>query len=202
MIEELLENMTKRLQMGNRKLPSTTGIWNLPSGKTCPKSTEECRKWCYAKKAERMYPNVLPFRKMNLLLTTEPILFIEIICQEIFDRDIKVVRIHESGDFYNQTYLENWFSISIMFPDVVFYAYTKSYHLDFTLRPKNFIVLLSDDNKLLKKHWNLFDGITIVMEDIKKIPKGWILCPNDCKLCDCCYNLYRKEKKMVIFKKH
>lgn len=37
------------------------------------------------------------------------------------------VRIHESGDFYNQNYLDAWVKVAKAFPNVVFYAYTKSY---------------------------------------------------------------------------
>lgn len=37
------------------------------------------------------------------------------------------VRIHESGDFYNQNYLDAWVKVAKDFPDVVFYAYSKSY---------------------------------------------------------------------------
>lgn len=37
------------------------------------------------------------------------------------------VRIHESGDFYNQNYLDAWVKVAKDFPNVVFYAYTKSY---------------------------------------------------------------------------
>lgn len=37
------------------------------------------------------------------------------------------VRIHESGDFYNQNYLDAWVKVANAFPNVVFYAYTKSF---------------------------------------------------------------------------
>jgi hypothetical protein len=36
------------------------------------------------------------------------------------------IRIHESGDFYNQEYLEAWILVSDMLPNVFFYCYTKS----------------------------------------------------------------------------
>jgi hypothetical protein len=50
---------------------------------------------------------------------------------ETLTTDIRVVRIHESGDFFSQDYLDAWIKISKAFPDVMFYTYTKSYMLDF-----------------------------------------------------------------------
>ena len=193
---------TPRLQWGNRKLPRTTGIWNLPSGITCPNSTDECRKHCYAKKAERMYPQTLPFRHINLKLSQFSDIFIETIADEIHRKKrCYAIRIHESGDFWSQSYLNDWIDLAKMFPDIVFYAYTKSYHLDFSKRPKNMLVLLSDDKSELKEHWEDFDGVTRV-SDNPKLADNEILCPNDCKLCDCCFNIYRAGKRLVVFKKH
>ena len=82
-------------------------IWNLPSIITCPYATEHCKKYCYAKKAEIAYPNCLPSRKRN---------FQESIKSEFMDnmtytilsiakgtrKQEIIVRIHESGDFYNK----------------------------------------------------------------------------------------------------
>lgn len=39
------------------------------------------------------------------------------------------VRIHDSGDFYSETYLHLWFSIAETNPDILFYAYTKEVQL-------------------------------------------------------------------------
>ena len=38
----------------------------------------------------------------------------------------KEVRIHESGDFFNEDYLEAWIKVAQQMPNVKFYAYTKS----------------------------------------------------------------------------
>jgi hypothetical protein len=40
------------------------------------------------------------------------------------------VRIHDSGDFHSQAYLDAWKDAARFFPNVTFYAYTKSLHLD------------------------------------------------------------------------
>jgi hypothetical protein len=55
---------------GNMKLKNTEKtrfiIWNIPAVVTCPYKTEQCEKSCYARKAERVYPDVLPARRINL----------------------------------------------------------------------------------------------------------------------------------------
>lgn len=125
---------------GNRKLRNTDSvrfiIWNLPAVKTCPFSTAHCRQSCYARKAERVYPQVLPSRERNytdsqsdsfvenMIFTIES----ELKSKKYLGK-VAVFRIHESGDFYNLEYTRKWVSIARHFenvPDLVFLAYTKS----------------------------------------------------------------------------
>jgi hypothetical protein len=40
------------------------------------------------------------------------------------------IRVHDSGDFYNQEYIDKWHQIASQNPDKKFYAYTKSLDLD------------------------------------------------------------------------
>lgn len=42
-----------------------------------------------------------------------------------WDQGGKAVRIHDSGDFFAEWYLQRWFDIATDTPDVLFYAYTK-----------------------------------------------------------------------------
>ena len=37
----------------------------------------------------------------------------------------QAVRIHDSGDFFNEEYLRQWLGLASEFPDILFYAYTK-----------------------------------------------------------------------------
>lgn len=126
---------------GNLKLKPTAAhkfiIWNLPAVKTCPYSTPHCRKFCYAVKAERFYPDCLPARQRNLkasraddfadLMTA----YIRRVMSGKAYREAEsvVVRIHESGDFYSQEYFDKWLQIAndcADLPNVHFMAYTKS----------------------------------------------------------------------------
>lgn len=126
---------------GNNKLvPSTEHkfiIWNLPAIKTCPYATAHCKQFCYALKAERQYPNCKPARERNLKASMKAD-FVELMTAYIRkacankgyrNAESVVVRIHESGDFYNQEYFDKWVAIANNCKDlgnVHFMAYTKS----------------------------------------------------------------------------
>lgn len=125
------------LTKGNRKLKDNKYvkflIFNLPSQITCPFSTAECLKNCYAKKAERMYKAVLPCRMKNLE-AAKSFYFADNMIQAIATEIIKpsyrgkeiCFRIHESGDFFGFSYTKAWLYIAKTFPNVSFLAYTKS----------------------------------------------------------------------------
>ena len=200
------------LQKGNRKLPKETLIFNLPSGKTCPNSTKDCRKWCYAKKSERMYPNVLPYREQNLSyskqlnFTDKMVSTIKKAIKNAKIHKPKQVRIHESGDFYNQYYFDKWVNVAKELPDVTFYAYTKNDNLITTNKPDNFILILSKDDWVMPPHimhYIKFDGIAMVDNKQKYLPNKdkHIVCPMDCKICNYCYTP-SKDFKHILFTKH
>ena len=195
--------MKNRLSAGNKKLPRSTLIFNLPAIKTCPGATAECKKHCYALKAERMYPQVQPFRNQNFKLSKLNC-FVELISAEINSRKVEAVRIHESGDFYNQEYVNKWLEVTRLFPNIVFYAYTKSWWLDFEGRPNNFIVLLSSDNDIHKEEvYNQFDGIASVEGfDNPLKEEEYYHCPGDCKICSHCWTKKEDKKINVLFKRH
>lgn len=191
----------KLLMRGNKKLPKSTLIWNLPSGLTCIGMTKECQKYCYAKKAERMYPQVLPFRLRNYnisKLKNFTDIIINYLCNLKDNWD--TIRIHESGDFYSQEYLDKWFKIINKFNNKIFYAYTKSFQLNFKDKPNNFIIIASDDNpskESLKRYKKEFSGIAAV--DMKNFL--YYNCPMDCKICNYCYKNI-EYFKAINFKKH
>lgn len=107
--------------------------WNLPSGFSCP-FAKEClvkvdRKTgkfqdksnqykCYSAVAER-FPAVREHRWNNF----EGVLKGGI---PPLPSKAKAVRIHASGDFYNQEYFDMWLQVCRDNPDVEFWAYTKS----------------------------------------------------------------------------
>ena len=125
---------------GNKKLQNTDKIrfiiWNLPAVKTCPFRTALCEKSCYARKAERVYPSVLPSREKNYQASlqadfVENMIFTieKELSSKKYNGKLAVFRIHESGDFYNMEYTEKWITIAKHFEKdtrIKFLAYTKS----------------------------------------------------------------------------
>jgi hypothetical protein len=107
--------------------------FNLPTGSTCP-FADGCKVtvdrhtgkfdvkkgayMCYAASAER-FPGVRKHRWDN---------FIAVKNGEIPQLPLgcNSVRIHMSGDFFNQAYFDMWLRIADKHPEVEFWAYTKS----------------------------------------------------------------------------
>ena len=144
---------------GNKKLKSTKAvkflIFNLPAIITCPFRTALCEKFCYARKAEKQYKKCLPFRMRNYNRTMgndfiESVVYtLSIHAQRPSYQSAKkiIVRIHESGDFYDMGYFEKWVEIAkrmyAICPDMIFTAYTKSpFCIGYPL-PDNFVVRYS-----------------------------------------------------------
>jgi len=191
------------ISQGNRRMKIPT--FSLPAEKTCPSATTLCKKHCYAKKAERVYPNVLPSRERNLMDSKKDS-FVYKMSDIIKKRTSPYIRIHESGDFYNQIYLDKWFRICRLNPDKMFMVYTQRYDLNFSHKPNNLIVYWTiwPDSKEIPK-----DGLKAYVVDDKKLPK-YKKQPKGFKCskgkgnnitCDKCLYCY-KGKGDVIFKLH
>lgn len=88
------------------------------------------------------------------------------------DLSIGKVRIHEGGDFYNGEYLKAWLMVAKRFPNVNFYAYTKSVpyvreHLDVIKSLPNFILTLSQGGK----HDSELDDFDIKQAKVYRSPE-------------------------------
>lgn len=180
-----------KVTFGNKKLPKSTMIFNIPARGTCPGRTALCSDKCYALKAERMYKQVLPARQHNFeqsrLATFRPEMG-KVIAKAL--QKIDAVRIHESGDFYNQTYLEAWYNIARDWPGITFYAYTKSFHLNFIGKPSNFVLIASFDqstrdvSRLTYESKRKFFDNTFTIID-RQDPSA--SCVQDCTVCSTCW---------------
>jgi len=120
----------KLLKYENAKLKKQL-IFSLPAsqeicGQSCPR--------CYAMKFQRLYPTVLPYRiRMHAASLTSD--FVTKVVHEIrsFKKPLEAVRIHESGEFYSQEYIDKWSSVASALPMIKFYAFTKRLaNFDFT----------------------------------------------------------------------
>lgn len=122
---------------------------------TCPQALA-CKAVCYAKQGRYVMDSVIKPRKHNLRMSLRTT-FVKHITADLNQMVIKskvcrkpynVVRLHDSGDFYSQEYLDAWSTIAATFPDVIFYAYTKSLHLDMSAIPSNLRITRSQGGRL------------------------------------------------------
>lgn len=196
-------------------------IWNLPYKITCPFATEMCKLKCYAKKAEDLYPDCNPCRNRNWTFSRSAefadwvIAYIEKKNAYNLKHNKKlVVRIHESGDFYNVKYFNKWMQVCKHFenvPNITFICYTKS--LSYVINyinvngalPSNLALRFSvwaDTNPV---HIALAEkyGIAIYTADDEQniteetYPKYDVCRCSDCATCGHCWSKEDKYHKIV-----
>lgn len=136
--------------MGNTKLAKLDTVsFNIPAFRsadgfeTCPKAGG-CAAMCYARQGRYMMPAVAATREFNLKLARgDKRKFVRMAIADLRRIKNRIVRVHDSGDFFNQAYMDAWFRIAQEFLDKRFYAYTKSLHLDRSECPENFQIVQS-----------------------------------------------------------
>ena len=134
----------KFLSKGNSKLAKHVGVWNIPAGmEVCGR---ECV-GCYAIKEQKRWKGTVVSGRNNRWEASKQPDFVEKMVAEILKSKMTMIRIHGSGEFYSQTYIDNWIKIvdlvKVKKPKTIFYAYTKrDKEFDFTklVKRDNFIL--------------------------------------------------------------
>lgn len=119
-----------RISEKNSKLKKDGIVsFNLPAGHACP-GKGDCFGLCYAMVGPQSWPDAISARAENWASADRPD-FADRMTEELkaFPPGQKV-RVHDSGDFYNQDYIDKWHKIAQANPDKHFYAYTKALNLD------------------------------------------------------------------------
>lgn len=115
---------------------------------TCP-FADSCVKFCYAQKGNyKRFPSVgLAMEKKYKLTKLDN--FVEIMNTEIIKKKARIIRVHDSGDYYSPKYLNKWLRIALINPNVLFYSYTNSIKFvkDLEFIPENFDFIFSDSGK-------------------------------------------------------
>jgi hypothetical protein len=132
---------------------------------------------CYAASDEAKSPQVRAARHWNFELLrreTEYEMFKRI--QVSLPKKADIIRIHVSGDFFNQKYFNAWARIARLNPNRLFYAYTKSlrYWIDYNPYriPKNLKLTASWDNSnhlLIRQHNLKFARVVFSEEEAAKL---------------------------------
>ena len=198
--------MNKEIYISNGNIKVNAVIFNLPCGITC-KPGLKCNKYCYAKKAEYLYPQVLPCRTNNLKRSKRAD-FIFNMVDKLSNKKRNYIRIHESGDFYSKRYILDWFTICNILSDKTFYAYTKRDDLFnakiLSYKPNNLTLIRSLDgiyNDITNINIPIgYDKVALTSEKYNNcttIDNNNIKCMTHCFKC-----LKLHKEKVIIFKKH
>jgi hypothetical protein len=180
-----------KYSIGNHKIGKDTLIFNMGPAIACPAlNLRMCQvppKKCYALKAERQYPQVLPFRRAQArywLNNDADVIACDIISALTRHKKIKYIRVNESGDFYSQVDVNKLIKIALI-TGVMFYVYTARKDLDFSDRPDNLIINGS--------------GFMVDNNFCYEAKKARLVCPGNCRICNLCK---RAGHKLIKVKAH
>lgn len=161
-----LDKISYKFGLNLSKIP-TSHIKNfdLPAGWTCPASNicharfnpltkVTCRGEnmvfeCYAMRSERQYPStaLMRWNNYNTLINCSSADEMAQVLENSLPKNVEIVRIHASGDFFNGTYFRAWLKVIENHPSIFFYAYTKVYPLLKKDIPDNFHLVYSFGGK-------------------------------------------------------
>jgi len=150
---------------------------------------------CYAKKAERLYKNVLPYRtRQHTYWMNETASGIAAAFAQILYRikvKIRYLRFNEAGDFYSQDCVQKLSLLAEYLKrehNITTYGYTAREDLDFS--NVHFLVKGSSNNSgnngkaiVLRKD-KIQNHLSTLAESGNDLT--WMVCPMSCKECDIC----------------
>lgn len=128
--------------LGLRK--NSVATFDLPAGYTCPMANlcqtysnrltgkitdgQNSKFRCYAANLESAFPSVRKLRWYNFDLLKSTGFNVQGMTQLIevsLPKGIKVIRIHSSGDYFNENYFNAWVNVAKNHPEIKFFGYTK-----------------------------------------------------------------------------
>lgn len=122
------------LELGNAKLGkhgryyNSVFVWNLPAVVTCPGASQWCLSHCYtADSRSDIFPISSWAANWGYVLREKGLLAEQILSQVSQAPQPAAVRIHSSGDFFDDAYIQFWIEIASRAPGVHFWAYTRSW---------------------------------------------------------------------------
>lgn len=190
-IDDLQIYVSNLLEAGNSKLSKDILIFDLLAGETCWNS-KQCINSCYAIKSQKRFPNVYNKRFINTYLAKNNLPFLKnTINNQLKHTNKPYIRIHSSGDFYSQDYVNMWTDIISNNTNKKFYFYSKVTEIfDFSTMLENTNVNMV--NSILP-NGSINYGTHEYVEELSRyynIPicpytlgNNNIICGEDCLLC-------------------
>jgi hypothetical protein len=198
--------------------------FSLPAGPdfTCPGATKACD-GCYAQKGRHVFNNVQAafarnFAFLRKFEEANDVKGCAIALLEAISPKATIFRIHESGDFHSAFAIKVWTEVAKARPQTSFWAYTRSFKLDFRklIALPNVTLWASTDS------YNKEKAIAFVakhpgvkhaygpLATVEELPKDSFICPvtskklaveGACQHCMLCVDKNRTHKH-VAFLKH
>lgn len=177
--------------IGNAKL-SNIGTFSIPAGHTCPYAKDclskanrltgkiidgkHCKIRCFAATAESVFPTARAHRWYNfdLLREASTIEKMTTLINRSLPKNMSTIRIHVSGDYYNESYFLAWLNVAYNNPLKVFYGYTKAnpFLIEYKKHiPSNFRFTASKGgtcDNLIEKHKMKFAEIVFSVKEAKQ----------------------------------
>jgi hypothetical protein len=181
--------MQFKYSIGNHKIGTDTLIFNMGPALTCPSRARGLCQVpagrCYAMKAERQYPQVIPYRRAQTLYWARSSalkISADILEALKHHKRIRYTRVNESGDFRSKADIDKLISIAKLVPAIIFYVYTARKDLRFpSPRPSNLIINGS--------------GFMLDNDFHYEAKDARFTCPGNCRACSLC-----KEKGGRVIK--
>lgn len=178
--------MKIKVRKGNLKVGKNTYIINITSATDCP-GIKQCQlqniSACYALKAERQYPNILPYRRAQTeIWDTLSCLQIarQLIKKTVRKGKVKMryLRFSEAGDFRNQMDVDRMSRLADLLKGyLIVYGYTARKDLDFSNISSNIVITGSG--------FMVHNQFKVVNEK-KDLNNSGPICGGNCRKCTLC----------------
>lgn len=200
-----MNELSKLIRFGNRKMPKNVAIFNMAPAFECPSERLGMCKIpdkCYAKKAERFYPEALPFRRrqQEYWLRVSPERFACEFIAAIASKKTKInfLRFNESGDFHSQACVDKAEAIAKILKSVgiTTHLFTCRDDLNFD-NAKNLVV--SGSNCIIDNGFYAVKDAEAHAAQALRAGYSAAVCPKNCSKCGMCH---RADKKMIFVEMH
>lgn len=213
--------MTQLVVNGNAKLGPGVTKTSLEAVASCPGATDLCRNACYADRIQGFRKNVLNAWRVAFVLAQgsleeyEKLVLTQLSKRWSTGKTNRMVlfahRIHESGDFFSEEYIDAWIRIAKARPLVRFYSYTRSWRVPELLPALERLAALpnvhlwastDDESGPPPKGWR---EARMLPKGVKRIDK-FATCPEQtgkqesCTTCTLCWKA--KEGARLAFIRH
>jgi hypothetical protein len=134
--------------------------FDLPAGYTCPAADkcqsfsnrengtitdgDNCQFRCYAASIECAFPSArrVHWHNYDILRKLTSDEMVKVILASL-PANVKIVRIHSSGDYFSKRYFQAWVKVAESLPDVKFFGYTKILNYVNAPKPDNYRLVYS-----------------------------------------------------------